>query len=108
MWALPTGGSNPSPSATHVQIVRDYVSLAVWTLLVGGVFLYLWRKGKLTRLAAYVAETKEELRKCTWPTIAELKGSTVVVLITVLMLGLFTVVSDFVILKFVRGILPKL
>jgi len=82
--------------------------LALWVLIVGGVFAYLWRKGMLTKLAAYIAETREELRKCTWPSLAELKGSTVVVMITVALLGLFTVVSDFVILKFVRGILPKL
>ena len=88
--------------------MRDYITLFLWVLIVGGVFAYLWRKGMLTRLAEYIAETREELRKCTWPSLAELKGSTVVVMITVALLGLFTVVSDFVILKFVRGILPKL
>jgi preprotein translocase subunit SecE len=82
--------------------------LVLWILIVGGIFAYLWRKGMLTKLAGYIAETREELRKCTWPSLAELKGSTVVVMITVALLGLFTVVSDFVILKFVRGILPKL
>ena len=88
--------------------MRDYITIALWVLIVGGVFAYLWRKGMLTRLTAYIAETREELRKCTWPSLAELKGSTVVVMITVALLGLFTMVSDFVILKFVRGILPKL
>ena len=88
--------------------MRDYISLALWVLIIGGVFAYLWRKGMLTKVASYVAETREELRKCTWPSIPELKGSTVVVMITVALLGLFTVLSDFVILKFVRGILPKL
>jgi preprotein translocase subunit SecE len=62
----------------------------------------------LTKIAAYVAETNEELRKCTWPSWQELKGSTVVVMITILLLGLFTVMSDFVILRLVRGVLPKL
>jgi len=38
----------------------------------------------------------------------ELKGSTVVVMITIALLAIFTMVSDFIILKIVRGILPKL
>lgn len=88
--------------------MRDYITLALWVLVIGGVFAYLWRKGLLMRLGTYVAETREELRKCTWPSAAELKGSTVVVMITIALLGLFTMVSDFVILQIVRGILPKL
>lgn len=88
--------------------MRDYITLGLWVLIVGGVFVYLWRKGMLTRLASYFAETREELRKCTWPTWAELKGSTVVVMIAIALLGLFTVLSDFVILSVVRQVLPRL
>lgn len=88
--------------------MRDYITLALWALVVGGVFVYLWRKGLLLRLGTYMAETREELRKCTWPSLDELKGSTVVVMVTIAMLAIFTVLSDFVILKIVRGILPKL
>jgi preprotein translocase subunit SecE len=40
--------------------------------------------------------------------VEELKGSTVVVMITIIVLAVFTMVSDFVILQIVRGILPKL
>jgi preprotein translocase subunit SecE len=82
--------------------------LAIWVVIVGGAFAYLWRKGMLNKITTYVAETKEELRKCTWPSLEELKGSTVVVMITIFLLGLFTVASDFVILRLVRGVLPKL
>lgn len=88
--------------------MRDYISLGLWTLVIGGVFAYLWRKGHLLRLGTYLAETREELRKCTWPSVDELKGSTVVVMITIIMLAVFTVASDFIILQIVRGILPKL
>lgn len=88
--------------------MREYVTLGLWVLIVGGVFFYLWRKGLLNRIASYVAETREELRKCTWPSWAELKGSTVVVMITIALLGLFTMVSDFVILSLVRRVLPQL
>jgi preprotein translocase subunit SecE len=62
----------------------------------GAVFAFLWWKGYLKRLADYVAETREELKKCTWPTWDELKGSTVVVFITVALLGVFTVLVDWV------------
>ena len=69
------------------------------------VFAFLWRKGYLLRLSNYVQETREELKKCTWPSRDELKGSTVVVMISILILGLFTVVIDFAILKFVNWII---
>ncbi len=68
----------------------------------GGVFAVLWWSGYLVRLSTYIQETKEELKKCTWPTWEELKGSTVVVMISVLMLGLFTVSVDFILALFVR------
>ena len=60
-------------------------------------FLYAWKQGQLLRLANYFGETREELRKCTWPSVDELKGSTVVVAISILLLGAFTVAVDFVI-----------
>ena len=54
----------------------------------------LWFTGNLVKLRNYVLETREELRKCTWPTMDELKGSTVVVMISVIILGAFTVAVD--------------
>ena len=82
--------------------------LIVWVLIIGGTFVYLWRKGHLGRLTRYVAETREELRKCNWPTWRELKGSTVVVMITIFLMGLYVMGVDFVILKLIRGVLPQL
>jgi len=87
---------------------NDLIKLGIWVVVIGGTFGYLWRKGHLLRLSAYVMETREELRKCTWPSTEELKGSTVVVMITIVLLGLFVIGTDFVILEFVRRILPKL
>jgi preprotein translocase SecE subunit len=58
--------------------------------------IIMWRRGALKRLGDYVMETREELRKCSWPGVDELKGSTVVVLISILLLGAFTVGIDFV------------
>ena len=70
--------------------------------IIGVVFAFLWHKGYLVRMRDYVAETREELRKCTWPTTEELKGSTVVVLVTITMLGLFTVGVDSILLMVMR------
>ncbi len=62
--------------------------------MIGVVFAILWWQGQLKRLTAYITETREELKKCTWPSWDELKGSTVVVTATIAVLGLFTVVVD--------------
>ena len=72
--------------------------------VVGVVFGILWRKGYLLRLTTYVQQTREELRKCTWPTWAELKGSTVVVGVSIVLLGGFTVLVDYIFVLLVRWI----
>jgi preprotein translocase subunit SecE len=64
-------------------------------------FAFLWWQGYLKRFANYIAETREELKKCTWATWDELKGSTVVVFITIALLGVFTVLVDWVSSKFI-------
>ncbi len=76
--------------------MSDTIWIIVWAVVVGGVFAWLWRAGHLARFAAYVSATREELRKCTWPTLNELKGSTVVVAISIVLLGAFTVGVDFI------------
>ncbi len=69
--------------------------IIVWVVVIGGLFAWMWRAGHLMRFADYVKQTREELRKCTWPTWDELKGSTVVVGISIILLGAFTVGVDF-------------
>ena len=71
--------------------------LIVGFVIVAVIFGIPWKNGQLVRLNTYVGETKEELRKCTWPTRDELKGSTLVVIISVAALAAFTVVVDFVV-----------
>ena len=82
--------------------MNEYISLFIWVAVVGGAFAFAWHKGYLLQLANYVQETKEELRKCTWPSTDELKGSTAVVLVSIILLGGFTVGVDFVITLMVR------
>ncbi len=43
----------------------------------------------------FLGEMVGELQKATWPTKAELRDSTVVVIVAALILGLFTSISDF-------------
>ena len=68
------------------------------------IFIIALRKGAFLKFSAYVDETKEELRKCTWPTWAELWGNTQVVIFSILALGLFTVVVDLVLAYIIRQI----
>ena len=74
--------------------MKEYTSIAIWAGVVAVVFAVLWFTGNLVKLRNYVLETREELRKCTWPTMDELKGSTVVVMMSVVILGAFTVIID--------------
>ena len=66
------------------------------------VFTILWRQGAFLRLSTYWNETVEELKKCTWPTWEELNGSTVVVIVSVALLGGFTVIVDFLMASIIR------
>ncbi len=87
------GGSNPSLSAK--EIVNEYTKILIWVVVIGGIFGLLWWQGQIRRLVTYWQETREELRKCSWPTWEELKGSTALVIVSIGMLGLFTVAVDF-------------
>jgi preprotein translocase subunit SecE len=81
-----------------------YIKLIAWAVVIGVTFGYLWRKGHLLRLGTYMKETREELKKCAWPTWEELRGSTVVVMISILLLGLFTVGVDFTLMLVVNAL----
>lgn len=82
--------------------MNEYLSLSIWVVVIGSIFLFAWRKGYLKDLADYVQGTKEELRKCTWPSTDELIGSTAVVMVSIILLGGYTVGVDFVITLMVR------
>ena len=107
----PNGGSNPSLSASFakrngvmkqgglrpaswINFVNNWIHIAIWAAVIGAVFGYLWWQGQVQRLAVYVAETREELKKCAWPSWEELKGSTALITIMIALLGGFIVVVD--------------
>ena len=81
--------------------MNDYIKYGLIGALVV-VLIVMWRRGLLKRLGDYVMETREELRKCSWPGVDELKGSTVVVMISIALLGVFTVAIDFVLTMLFR------
>jgi len=65
-------------------------------VVIGAIFVYLWWQGQIRSLAVYIQETREELKKCSWPTWEELKGSTALVIVSIGLLGAFTVAVDFI------------
>ena len=98
-------------TTSNVQTTTPAIIAGVWSddeeFYVGfvgvavAVFFWAWQKGHLLRLGNYVDETKVELRKCTWPTREELKGSTVVVIVSTSLVAVFTVGVDFLISRLV-------
>jgi preprotein translocase SecE subunit len=76
-----------------------------WSVLVLVVFIALWKSGKITAIKTYIHETREQLRKATWPTAEELKQHIVVVLLSSLLLAVFTVAADFVVREIIWGAL---
>jgi preprotein translocase subunit SecE len=104
--APPLGGSgevskkgNGLKPALHtverIFVFKNNLSLIITILIVLAAFFYLWYQGYLVKIRVYVAETQEELKKATWPSWDELKGSTVLVMVTMALLGLFTIATDF-------------
>ncbi len=63
-------------------------------MIIGAIFAYLWWQGQVTRFANYCRETREELRKCSWPSWIELRGSTVLIAVVILILCGVTVIED--------------
>jgi preprotein translocase subunit SecE len=74
--------------------VNELTKILIWAAVIGALFAYLWWQGQVRRFAVYIQETREELKKCSWPTWQELKGSTVVIAVSIALLGAFCVATD--------------
>jgi preprotein translocase subunit SecE len=98
---LETRGLRPG-GLERENIVNNLVPVLIWVAVISVLFGVAWYMGYITRLRDYVAETREELRKCTWPTWDELKGSTTLILVSIVLIGGFTVVVDLACNFFVR------
>ena len=66
-----------------------------WPALILVMFIALWRTGKIEAIKKYIHETREQLSKATWPTRDELKQHIVVVLLSSILLAIFTLIADF-------------
>ena len=80
----------------------NYLTLIILAVVALVIFTILWRQGALLRLSNYWRETMEELHKCSWPTWEELTGSTAVVIVSVGILGGFTVGVDYAVAFVIR------
>ncbi len=59
-------------------------------------------KNPFRSIRIFSSETITELKKSTWPTMAELRESTVVVLIAIALMGVFITVTDLSLLNVVN------
>jgi len=82
--------------------VKNLLPILIWVVVIGVVFALAWWKGYVVRLRNYWNGTMEELRKCAWPTWDELKGHTVVVIVTIVLLGAFCYGVDTIFYHLVR------
>jgi preprotein translocase SecE subunit len=99
--AVATNVAASAPARTAAKS-GSYLGLIIWGAVIIAVFGFLWAKGYLVKMRNYVDETREELKKCSWPGREELKGSTVVVMVTITLLGLFTVGVDWILSSLMR------
>jgi len=58
-------------------------------------------KNPFSSVRIFALEIVDELKKATWPTMPELRDSTIVVVAAALILGVFTSISDFSLIQFV-------
>lgn len=58
-------------------------------------------KNPFSSVRIFTIEIVDELKKCTWPTMSELRDSTIVVVVAAVILGVFTSISDFSLYQFV-------
>ncbi len=60
---------------------------------------------QINALKTFLGEVQAELKKCTWPTRQELIGSTMVVVVSVIILGVFVGLSDTTLMGLLRAVL---
>ena len=53
------------------------------------------------KVREFFAEVAAELKKSSWPTRKELVDSTIVVIVTILVMGIFVAAADFIFLRIV-------
>jgi len=59
----------------------------------------------MLKVVEYIQEVKRELTKVSWPTQAQTKSKTIVVIIASLMIGLYIGLSDFIFQELIKVII---
>ena len=87
--------------------MSDLTTILIWGAVVVVAFGLLWWKGYITRLNVFFKETWHELKpgRCSWPTWTELRGSTVLIAVTIVLLGVFVSVLDLIFNKIFTKVL---
>ena len=85
--------------------MEDWKKYLIWAVVAVIIFAVLWRKGVLDRFRDYLHKTRDELRKCSWPTRSELRVSTSVVFVSVFLLTMFSLVVDTILTKVVTWLI---
>ncbi|MAG57694.1 MAG: preprotein translocase subunit SecE [Planctomycetes bacterium] len=73
----------------------DFALLISWGVTIGAVYL-LHRFLNRERSAEFLIETDEELKKVTWPSWADAKTSSLIVLVFILFMAAFLAGADFI------------
>jgi preprotein translocase subunit SecE len=84
--------------------VKKLLPILIWVVVIGVLFALAWWKGYVVRLRNYWNSMMEEMWKCAWPTWDELKGSSIVVTITIALMGAFCYGVDTVFYYIVKWI----
>ncbi|HTV39399.1 MAG TPA: preprotein translocase subunit SecE [Candidatus Sulfotelmatobacter sp.] len=87
--------------------MSDLITTIGLGVLAALAFGLLWWKGYITRLNVFFKETWHELKpgRCSWPTWTELRGSTVLIAVTIALLGVFVTVLDLIFNKLFTKVL---
>ena len=82
---------------------ENWLSLTIWGIVLGVTAFFVIKHW--TRIRQFLIDVREELKKCAWPTWQELRESTIVVAVSVLVLGLFVAFADVFFSNAFKGIL---
>jgi len=101
------GGPWMMPVRAAARRAKDFVNknliaILVWVVVIGAAFAFAWWKGYVVQIRNYWNSMWDELYKCSWPTWDELKGSSVVVTLSIALMGVFCYVVDTIFYYLVR------
>jgi preprotein translocase SecE subunit len=77
--------------------------ISFWVFALGALLIYRWQQRP--RTAELLIETENELRKVTWPSGREVLNASMVVIVSVLLIGLFLAFSDLFLARVMRYLL---